>query len=89
MPKNNTLKESSLGRAPLDPDLPFLSQLEELALSDDQGLEWLTQNIYPDPEIMSLSGSTILTRTKSLPPTSPSTGSQREAKPSSSAMAPA
>ncbi len=33
----------------LDADKPFLSQLEELALSDDQTCEWLVREIYQNP----------------------------------------
>ncbi len=40
----------------LDADRPFLEQFEEEALLDDSGqaLEWLEENVYQRPEIMSV-----------------------------------
>lgn len=56
MPQNppNPNKVSDLARLPVDPDEPLLAQLEQAALSDDQGLSWLEENVYRRPERLSL-----------------------------------
>ena len=40
----------------LDADRPFLEQFEEAAYLDESGqaLEWLEENVYQHPEIMSM-----------------------------------
>lgn len=38
----------------LDGDRPFLEQFEEMAMIDNQALEWLCDKIYDNPRIMSL-----------------------------------
>lgn len=52
----------------LDADKPFLEQLEELALSDDEAYELLTQKIFRNPERLYLLESLRLTNTNDLAP---------------------
>ena len=43
-----------LSEEPLDPDRPWLEQLEERALGDERTSELLERKIYPNRQIMSL-----------------------------------
>lgn len=51
----------------LDADRPFLEQFEEQALVDDQACEWLLEEIYPNPERMSVLTNTVLEPTPVVP----------------------
>ncbi len=51
-------------KQPLDADRPFLEQIEEQALVDDQALSWLVDEIYPNREVMSNLTNTRLPSTK-------------------------
>ena len=44
--------EEKLRNIDLDPNRTFLEQFEELAVADDDILEWLEKEIYPNRELM-------------------------------------
>ena len=56
-------RDTPPGQEKLLAHLPMLEQLEELALVDAHRSEWLTKNIYQNPQALALLTNTVASTT--------------------------